>query len=316
MMARRETQTDGPPEGARRRSISPAAMFADTRLRPCEQAMLACLGMYADTETGWCWPRQQTLSAVLGITRQAVGARLRALARYGWIEIEARTDPRTGAHTSARYRIVWEHQAPPEHRRTPPPELAVVTPQERLTPQPVLSPPATPAAGPRNPGSRPPQPVLSLLKEERPSRTTQSNDPVERERRAAVASPAPDAATGLKTSQRPEVPETVEPNAADLAVGAALGYTAADVAAMVPAMLDNWRVKGTSPDDWHAALRKWIRDEPKFGRRPLAGSAAPTPRSAAPPPRALPAPSTPAPLSRDLEWLLANDPVWGRDALT
>lgn len=259
---------------ARRVAISPAGVFSDDRLGAAEQAMLACLGMYADTETGWCWPRQRTLAALLGITRQAVGARLRTLAECGWIEIADQFDPRTHARTSSRYRIVWDHEVPPEHRRTLKPEIAALATVTGGARQREVADPAIPAGGVRQPG-------VAANKEERPRLTTQVNGPTGE---SGAAAPAP--ATGGTTPQksdRPPIPETLEPDAADLAVGAGLGYSPAEVAAMVPAMLDNWRVRGKWTDDWHGALRSWIRKEPAYGLRP------PPPRSAAPPPRAAPA---------------------------
>lgn len=87
--------------------------------------------------------------------------------------------------------------------------------------------------------------------------------------RANGATPPPPKKPARSESPETPAPETLEPDATDLAAGEALAFTPAEVRSMSAAMLDHWRARGVTRVDWHAALRSWIRDEPKFHRRPI-----------------------------------------------
>lgn len=72
-------------------------------------------------------------------------------------------------------------------------------------------------------------------------------------------------------------PETLEPNDADYAAGAEVGLTREQVALKTTAMLDFFRAKGEVRSDWHATLRTWIRNAPKFDQPRASPSARASP---------------------------------------
>jgi hypothetical protein len=75
------------------------------------------------------------------------------------------------------------------------------------------------------------------------------------------------AKAGSKTSRSKAAtaaPESLEPNDTDLKAGAEVGLSGEQVAAKSAAMLDHFRSKGEARADWHATLRTWLRNAPKF----------------------------------------------------
>lgn len=91
---------------------------------------------------------------------------------------------------------------------------------------------------------------------------------------AAIAAPPP-----KRGGKRPktEPPEVLEPNEADYAAGARVGLTRAQVVAKAAVMLDYHRKEAKSSADWHASLRTWLGNTPKFDapRSPPNGRASP-----------------------------------------
>jgi hypothetical protein len=69
------------------------------------------------------------------------------------------------------------------------------------------------------------------------------------------------------TSSKTPPPDTLEPSEADLAAGREQGLDAAQVGRAATAMLDHWRAKGEVRADWHASLRTWLRNAPKFDQQ-------------------------------------------------
>lgn len=80
-----------------------------------------------------------------------------------------------------------------------------------------------------------------------------------------------------------KAPDSLEPNEADLKAGAEVGLSREQVAAKSVAMLDHFRSKGEARADWHATLRTWLRNTPKFDAplRSTRNGAPPTPPGAA-----------------------------------
>lgn len=124
-------------------SILQAVAIDDVRVGAAALRMLVALGTYADTTTGWCWPKQRALGERLGITRQAVSRALRDLASYGYIEIAEQHDPATGSQIGSRYRLVMDFELPDQFRRTPQPDVAGGVKLTLRTPQPDVADPAT-----------------------------------------------------------------------------------------------------------------------------------------------------------------------------
>ncbi len=96
-----------------------------------------------------------------------------------------------------------------------------------------------------------------------------------REREAAAPPRAPgEKPSSSKLSEASDPPETLEPTETDYQVGEAAGLSRGQVDQAAAAMLDHWRARGEQRADWHAALRKWLRDEERFRGPP--GRASPS----------------------------------------
>ncbi|MGE3267117.1 MAG: hypothetical protein AB7P40_00105 [Chloroflexota bacterium] len=87
--------------------------------------------------------------------------------------------------------------------------------------------------------------------------------------------PAPPKRGGKRPKTDP--PEVLEPNEADYAAGARVGLTREQVNAKAAVMLDYHRKEAKSSADWHASLRTWLGNTPKFDapRSPPNGRASP-----------------------------------------
>ena len=129
-------------------SILQAVAIDDVRVGAAALRMLVALGTYADTTTGWCWPKQRALGDRLGITRQAVSRALRDLASFGYIEIKEQHDPATGSQVGSTYRLVMDFHLPDQFRRTPQPDVAGGIKLTLRPPQPDVADPATPEVAP------------------------------------------------------------------------------------------------------------------------------------------------------------------------
>lgn len=92
----------------------------------------------------------------------------------------------------------------------------------------------------------------------------------------AGAAPTAKAEPRASKRQAPKTapPESLEPDATDYAAGNAVGLTPFQVDEKASAMLDHFRGKGEVRADWHATLRTWLRNAPKFDQRapPLAAT--------------------------------------------
>lgn len=93
-------------------AIIPARALDDAELGAAALKVLLVLGTHADRE-GWCFPSQDTVADRLGVSRQAVGKQIAALARLGYLEIHKtlRPDGRQGVN---RYRVLYDPELPAE----------------------------------------------------------------------------------------------------------------------------------------------------------------------------------------------------------
>lgn len=107
-----------------RLAILPADAVDDVRVGPAALRVLVAVGTHADGKTGWCYLKQRTLAARLGISRQAVSRQLQALALWGYLEIDEQHDFATKQQTGSRYRVHLDFVLADEYRRTAQPDVA------------------------------------------------------------------------------------------------------------------------------------------------------------------------------------------------
>jgi hypothetical protein len=122
-----------------------------------------------------------------------------------------------------------------------------------------------------------------------PYRTVPDNTVPESNPLSVVSPPAENGTVVPTTTKagskagKSKAPDSLEPNEADLKAGAEVGLSREQVAAKSAAMLDHFRAKGELRADWHATLRTWLRNTPKFDApvRPDRNGIAPMPTGAA-----------------------------------
>lgn len=100
--------------GNQRFSITPAKAAADNQLSDSIYRTLAVIGIYGD-RNGWCWPRQQTVADIRGVSRQTVNHHIRQLVAAGYLNITPRYDEETGAQKSSaiQIRFDFDYDTPP-----------------------------------------------------------------------------------------------------------------------------------------------------------------------------------------------------------
>lgn len=121
-------------------SIIQARAVRDTRISNAQFRTLAALGMYADTDSGWCFPALNTLSSDLGEKDKAAVSRdIKALAEFGYVEIEPQFRA-NGSQTSNRYRVIYDLPEPtPIDTTSTPPLTPRQSPIDDSTPPPLTS---------------------------------------------------------------------------------------------------------------------------------------------------------------------------------
>lgn len=85
-----------------RLSITPSDAWADQRLTPLQCRLLGLIGSYLGKDHR-AWPAQRTLAEQLGVTRKAVIDGVKALKKYGYIEVEKRERPDGGQSSNCYY---------------------------------------------------------------------------------------------------------------------------------------------------------------------------------------------------------------------
>ena len=115
-------------------SITPADAWADQRLTPLQCRLLGLIGTYVGKDHR-AWPSQRTLATQLGVTRKAINDGVKALKKYGYIEVEKRTRE-DGGQTSNCYLVLMD----PLSRQGDTPCNPAVTPPVTLG----VTPPVTP----------------------------------------------------------------------------------------------------------------------------------------------------------------------------
>ena len=105
-------------------SITPSDAWADQRLTPLQCRLLGLIGSYLGKDHR-AWPSQRTLAEQLGVTRKAVIDGVKALKKYGYIEVEKRERP-DGGQSSNCYFVLMDPRSrdgdtPSEAEVTPPP---------------------------------------------------------------------------------------------------------------------------------------------------------------------------------------------------
>ncbi|MEL6859287.1 MAG: helix-turn-helix domain-containing protein [Pseudomonadota bacterium] len=107
-------------------SITPSDAWADQRLTPLQCRLLGLIGSYLGKDHR-AWPSQSTLADQLGVSRKAVNDGVKALKKYGYVQVEKRVRE-DGGQTSNCYFVLMD----PRSRGGDTPSEASVTP---LSPQ-------------------------------------------------------------------------------------------------------------------------------------------------------------------------------------
>ena len=90
-------------------SITPAAAAADKDLQDTVYRTLAVIGMYGD-RNGWCWPSQQTIADIRGVTRKTINLHIKELTERGYLNIAPRYDEETGAQKSNMMQVKFDYE--------------------------------------------------------------------------------------------------------------------------------------------------------------------------------------------------------------
>lgn len=109
--------------GQARVSITPSDAWSDVRLTPLQCRLLGLIGSYLGKDNK-AWPSQSTLAKDLNVSRKAVNDGVKALSKYGYVEVQARHRP-DGGRSSNCYLVVMDPlsrkgNAPSEDKVTPP----------------------------------------------------------------------------------------------------------------------------------------------------------------------------------------------------
>jgi DNA-binding transcriptional ArsR family regulator len=67
----------------------PLAAIADKRISDRALRVFAALASFANRE-GRCWPSQEAIAEMLGVSRQAIGQHVGALKKLGYVSLERR----------------------------------------------------------------------------------------------------------------------------------------------------------------------------------------------------------------------------------
>lgn len=87
-------------------SITPSDAWADERLTPLQCRLLGLIGSYLGKDHK-AWPSQSTLADQLKVSRKAVNQGVKALEKYGYIEVQKRFRE-DGGNTSNCYFVVMD----------------------------------------------------------------------------------------------------------------------------------------------------------------------------------------------------------------
>lgn len=88
-------------------SIIPARAIEDDRLTKGDLKVLNALGVYADSETGWSYPSQQTLAEKINMTRMSVSRSIKKLSECGYID-SMNNFRENGSQSSNKYRVLFD----------------------------------------------------------------------------------------------------------------------------------------------------------------------------------------------------------------
>ena len=83
----------------------PAQAIGDKQLRPRHWQVLSALCMHADHQ-GYCWPSQETISDITGLSRKTVGKAIKELGDFGYVKRERKQRRKSGRFPGNTYKVI------------------------------------------------------------------------------------------------------------------------------------------------------------------------------------------------------------------
>jgi hypothetical protein len=83
----------------------PARAIGDDRLRARHWRVLAAFCVHADHE-GYCWPSQETICGMTGLSRTTVAAAIKELADFGYLKHVRKQRRKSGRFPGNTYRVI------------------------------------------------------------------------------------------------------------------------------------------------------------------------------------------------------------------
>jgi len=83
----------------------PAQAIGDKRLMPRHWQVLSALCFHADHD-GYCWPSQETICDMTGISRRVVGVAIKELADFGYLKFGRKQRKKGGRFPGNTYTVI------------------------------------------------------------------------------------------------------------------------------------------------------------------------------------------------------------------
>lgn len=119
-------------------SIVPAVGMRDKRLSHAQRNLLSILGIYANRNTGWCWPSVTTLANDLGSNQRHVRRHLARLVELGYIERYVKSGKSWGTriiYDVGQESLPFEEVVPPGQNGPTPRAKMAPPPRAKIAPQ-------------------------------------------------------------------------------------------------------------------------------------------------------------------------------------
>ena len=96
-----------------RLSILPAMAVGDPNISNSELRTLAVICMHTNTQNGWCFPSQNKIAVIRGISQQLVSRHIKKFVDLGYMDVIQRYDPETNARITDLKQVKYDY-GPPE----------------------------------------------------------------------------------------------------------------------------------------------------------------------------------------------------------
>jgi DNA-binding MarR family transcriptional regulator len=97
----------------------PAQAIGDDRLKARHWRVLAAFCVHADHE-GYCWPSQETISDMTGLSRTTVAKAIKELTEFGYLKRGRKQRRKSGRFPGNTYRVIRrKRETKPAHRANP-----------------------------------------------------------------------------------------------------------------------------------------------------------------------------------------------------